>query len=146
MLTAKSPPDGTLFTYADYITWPSAERWEVIEGIAYVKEGGTQAMSPAPSRRHQAVLVELTRIIANYLKGKPCHVYCAPFDVRFPKAVTTHKEAYSVVQPDLVVVCDIEKLDDHGCIGAPNWIIEIISPGSAQMDYVKKSRHAVQRS
>lgn len=66
------------YTYADYLTWPEDERWEIIEGVPY-------NMSPAPGTRHQKLLVELVRVFSNYLKGKTCEVYTAPFDVRVPK-------------------------------------------------------------
>ena len=70
------------FTYADYLKWPAEERWELIDGQAY-------AMSPAPSNFHQLIVGELFRLIANYLHGKPCRPFVAPFDVRLPRAVPT---------------------------------------------------------
>ena len=129
------------FSYADYLTWPQGERWELIDGEAF-------AMSPAPTRRHQAISRELGRQIANYLVGRDCEVYDAPFDVRLPDtAAAGDDDTWTVVQPDLVVICDKSRLDDRGCRGAPDWMIEILSPDSAQRDLRDKlalyERHAV---
>lgn len=120
------------FTYADYLTWPDDERWELIDGEAY-------CMSPAPGSRHQDVSRELLVIIAQYLKGKPCKVYGAPYDVRLPEnAGTSDNYIETVVQPDIVVVCDRSKLDDKGCKGAPDLVIEILSPSTLKMDMQDK--------
>lgn len=114
-------------TYADYLTWPDQERWEIIDGVPY-------AMTPSPSREHQKVLKRLVYRIEDYLKDKPCELYFAPFDVRIPVADEDDQEMETVVQPDIIVVCDQTKLDEKGCKGAPNLVIEIISPGSAALD------------
>lgn len=119
------------YTYADYLKWDDGERWELIHGVAY-------NMSPAPSRKHQEISQNLSRDIATYLKGKSCRVYAAPFDVRLPLGNEDDKGTGNVVQPDIVVVCDKSKLDDRGCIGAPDFIIEILSPSTAKMDMVLK--------
>ncbi|MGE3725530.1 MAG: Uma2 family endonuclease [Candidatus Sericytochromatia bacterium] len=124
------------YTYQDYLSWPDSERWEIIEGTAYVKEGGLQAMSPAPSRRHQAVQGALFFQIYAFLRGQRCQVYTAPLDVCLK--LSAQAEETTVVQPDILVVCDPLKLTDRGCQGSPDWIIEVVSPGSAAMDYVKK--------
>jgi len=118
---------GTNFTYGDYVNWPQDERWELIDGYAY-------NMSPAPSRRHQQISVALIKSIAVYLDGKPCYVYHAPFDVRLPEADEKDEDIETVVQPDIVVICDENKLDDRGCRGAPDLIIEILSPATAPKD------------
>jgi len=124
--------ENELFTYADYLTWPDGERWELIDGEAYM-------MSPAPSRKHQELSIEFCRQIANFLKGKPCRVYDAPFDVRLPQyADQPDDEIETVVQPDIVVVCDRSKLDDKGCKGAPDLVIEILSPSTSKMDLQDK--------
>ncbi len=116
------------FTYMDYCGWPDDERWELIDGVAY-------NMSPAPSTRHQLISGELFRQIADFLVGKKCNAFPAPFDVRLPgRAEQKDEEVDTVVQPDIVVVCDRKKLDDKGCRGAPDWIIEILSPGTAVKD------------
>jgi len=117
----------TKFTYVDYVNWPEDERWELIDGYAY-------NMSPAPSRRHQKISRDLAVQIANFLTGKSCEVYFAPFDVRLPEADEQDEDIETVVQPDIVVICDKNKLDDKGCRGAPDLIIEILSPFTAPKD------------
>ena len=115
------------YTYGDYLTWDDAQRYELIDGSIYV-------MSPAPGRRHQEVAGEFHRQLANYLLEKECAVYIAPFDVRLPEREKRDEDIATVVQPDLVIVCDDNKLDERGCKGAPDLVIEIISPGSAGRD------------
>ena len=119
------------FTYADYLTWPEGERWELIDGVAY-------AMAPAPTRVHQKLLLALARQVADALEGSTCEVYIAPFDVRLPKGEEADEAVDTVVQPDLVVICDPAKLDDRGCRGAPDWIVEVLSPSSARHDLIRK--------
>ncbi len=119
------------YTYGDYLTWPAGERWEIIEGFAH-------RLGPAPSRRHQKVLTALLGEFYNYLKGKDCEVYAVPFDVRLPAGEEKDEEIKTVVQPDIVVVCDKTKLDDRGCKGSPDLIVEVTSPGTASLDYIKK--------
>lgn len=118
------------YTYRDYYTWPIDERWELIDGKAY-------NMSPAPTRRHQEVAGELFRQTANFLQNHPCQIYAAPFDVRLPRGGEADDLIDTVVQPDLSVICDSEKLDKAGCRGAPDWIIEVLSPATAAKDQVK---------
>ena len=113
------------YTYADYLKWEDGERWEIIEGIPYL-------MSPAPTRDHQGISMELSRQIATFLKGKPCKVFAAPFDVRlFPMDDDSDD---TVVQPDIVVICDGAKLNKSGCAGAPDMVIEVLSPSTARHD------------
>jgi Uma2 family endonuclease len=115
-------------TYEDYIHWPRDERWEIISGIPY-------NISPAPSRIHQYILFDLSRQIGTFLQDKPCQAYPAPFDVRIPD----HKGVFTnVVQPDLSIICDRKKLDDQGCAGAPELVIEILSPATASKDLKEK--------
>lgn len=127
------------FTYGDYRQWPEGERWELIDGEAYA--------CAAPTRVHQKLTVELTRQIANFLQDKPCEVYAAPFDLRLPEKDEADDAVQTVVQPDIVVVCDEHKLDDKGCRDAPDWIIEVLSPSTASRDHVQKKslyeRHGV---
>ncbi|MGE5581030.1 MAG: Uma2 family endonuclease [Bacillota bacterium] len=115
------------FTYGDYEKWPEDQRWELIDGVPY-------DMTPAPSRKHQEILGELHRQFANYLKNKHCKVFLAPFDVRLPQGDEKGEMIRTVVQPDLTVVCDHSKLDDRGCLGAPDLVIEILSPYTAAKD------------
>ncbi|MBS3946884.1 MAG: Uma2 family endonuclease [Dethiobacter sp.] len=119
------------YTYKDYLTWSDDERWELIKGIPF-------NMGPAPSRKHQKILRELVKLYANYLTGKTCEVYHAPFDVRLPQANEQDESIGTVVQPDLVVICDRSKLDDRGCKGAPDLVVEILSPHTAKKDMEDK--------
>ena len=119
------------YTYADYLKWTFEDRLELIKGKLF-------KMSPAPSRIHQKLSVILTRELADYLKGKPCEIYVAPFDVRLPRKSKEDKEIITVVQPDICVICDPSKLDDKGCLGAPDIIIEILSPGNNKKELANK--------
>jgi len=120
------------YTYADYLTWADNVRRELFDGII-------KLMSPAPARRHQEVSGNLFLQFGVFLKKKKCRVYQAPFDVRLPKADSdTDEETYTVVQPDICIICDPAKLDSRGCIGAPDLIVEIVSPGSAGRDIKEK--------
>jgi Uma2 family endonuclease len=118
------------YTYADYLKWQFTERVELIKGKIF-------KMSPAPGRLHQKTTVKLISRIDRFLEGKKCEVYSAPFDVRFPKDSDDNK-TYTVVQPDLCIICDQSKLDDKGCLGAPDMIIEILSPKTAKNDIKDK--------
>ena len=120
----------TIFTYADYRAWPDDERWELIDGVAY-------AMA-APGLAHQTAVGELFRQIANHLVDKPCRPFVAPFDVRLPRGNETDDDVTTVVQPDITVVCDPAKLDERGCRGAPDWVIEVLSPSTAAKDQIQK--------
>ncbi len=132
--------DTERFTYADYVTWPETERWELIDGEAY-------DMSPAPSTEHQRVSRKLLVQIEGFLRQKPCEVFYAPFDVRLPERDEADDEIENVVQPDISVICDPSKLDSKGCKGAPDLIIEILSPSTAKKDRQEKfllyERHGV---
>jgi Uma2 family endonuclease len=120
------------YSYADYLTWKFHDFVEIIKGKIH-------KMSPAPTRFHQDIIREIERPIANYLYKKPCKVYFAPFDVRIPLNGEDSEDAiYSVVQPDICVICDPKKLDDRGCLGAPDMIVEIISPSTAKKDLSEK--------
>ena len=123
--------DAPPFTYADYLNFPGDERWELIRGEAY-------AMGPAPNTLHQRVSIRLSAQIVQYLQGKSCEVFTAPFDVRLAKANTADEHIETVVQPDISVICNPDKLDERGCLGAPDWIIEILSPSTAAKDQIIK--------
>jgi len=122
---------GNGFCYGDYLKWPSGERWELIEGQAY-------NLAPSPSRRHQEVSIALASHLFNYLQDSECEVYTAPFDVRLPEKDEDDEEIKTVVQPDIVVICDLSKLDEKGCRGAPDLAVEIVSPSTAALDYKDK--------
>ncbi len=119
------------FTYADYLNFPDDECWELIRGEAY-------AMSPAPNTLHQQVAGELFRQIANFLHNRQCEVFSAPFDVRLSQTDSADEHIDTVVQPDITVICNPDKLDARGCLGAPDWIIEILSPSTAAKDQIIK--------
>lgn len=121
------------YNYVDYLSWADDKRYELIDGILI-------DMTPAPSRLHQKVLGDLYNQFYNFLKKKPCEVYIAPFDVRLPGQEEEDETSSTVVQPDLVVVCDPTKLDDRGCKGAPDLIIEVLSPETAKKDLSLKLR------
>lgn len=119
------------YTYADYLLWEGPEHFELIDGEAVM-------MAP-PSRVHQRISMELSRQFANYLEGKRCQVYAAPFGVRlFEKEGEHPEDVQTVVQPDISVICDQDKLDEHGCKGAPDLTLEILSPSNVQHDTLVK--------
>jgi len=118
------------YTYKDYMTWNDNKYWELIDGIAY-------QMAP-PSRKHQNVSGELFRQFANYLLDKTCEVHHQPFGVRLPLENEPDEYIKNAVLPDIVVVCDEKKLDDAGCRGGPDLIIEILSPSTGKRDLEDK--------
>ncbi|MBF0409859.1 MAG: Uma2 family endonuclease [Candidatus Riflebacteria bacterium] len=119
------------YTYGDYLNWPDEERYEIIDGEVF-------DMTPAPLTVHQRILLNLALPFGNYLKGKPCKLFIAPFDIRLPKADEPDKDVRTVVQPDLVVICEKIKIDRRGCRGAPDLAIEILSPSTASKDSIRK--------
>jgi Uma2 family endonuclease len=118
------------FTYADYKGWELApdERYELIHGEACAMAG--------PTDKHQAVSGELFRQIANFLQGKPCKVRPAPYDVRLFYEDDEHDD--TVVQPDISVICDEKKRGNEGCRGAPDFVLEILSPSNTATEMVRK--------
>ncbi len=124
----EEPDPSANYTYADYLKWKFEEQMELIRGKIF-------KMSPAPTPLHQEICSNLGTAINIYLKKKKCKVYPAPFDVRLPeKNNTADKEITTVVQPDLCVICDLSKIDARGCIGAPDLIVEVLSPGNSQKE------------
>ena len=124
--------DSRHYTYADYLRWPGTSGDELIDGTAYVRE------PPAPSPSHQGIVVGLCRQIDTALKDKPYRVYVAPFDVRLPKSAEHDDQVDTVVQPDVLIICDLQKIDARGMRGAPDWVAEILSPYTASHDQVVK--------
>ena len=118
-------------TYGEYLAWPDGVRYELIDGDAYL-------MSPAPAPQHQRLVGELFRQIADAAQDSHCEVFVAPFDVRLPRPGQSDEETDTVVQPDLTIVCDPAKIDDRGCRGAPDWVIEVMSPATAAHDQTVK--------
>ncbi|ODA42097.1 Uma2 family endonuclease [Desulfosporosinus sp. BG] len=129
------PKGKSNYSYADYLTWPEDERWEIIDGIAY--------MQSAPSPVHQEISGGLFAQFHNYLSDKPCKVYHAPFCVKLmTDDEKTNEDIKKVVEPDITVVCDQSKIDDKGYNGAPDMIVEIISPSSIKMDkFIKFNKY-----
>jgi Uma2 family endonuclease len=126
-------------TYADYLTWSDERRYELINGIAYVKE------PPAPTRLHQELVGQLLHQVLMVLEGTSSRAYVAPFDVRLPKAGTADEQIDTVVQPEVLVVRDRHKLDDRGMCGAPDWVAEVLAPSTARHDQIIK-RAAYERA
>ena len=116
------------YSYGDYLKWKFQERVEIIKGKI-------MAMSPAPNRLHQRISMKLTKAFLDVFDSHQCELYVAPFDVRFPDS---NGKIKTVVQPDLCVICDPNKLDEKGCIGAPDLIVEILSPGNSKREMKDK--------
>jgi Uma2 family endonuclease len=118
------------YSYVDYLTWQFNERVELIRGKI-------MQMCPAPNVKHQDISRNLTYPLLHFFRDKRCRVYIAPFDVRLynrKKSLLASKDIFTVVQPDLCVICNRELLDDQGCNGAPDWVIEILSKGNSKKD------------
>ena len=120
------PAEKNGYTFADALSWEQGQHIEIIHGEVF--------LMATPSRIHQTILMELSGTIRDYLKSKsgPCRVYPAPF------AVKLRENRKTIVEPDISVICDKNKLTDRGCTGAPDWIIEIVSPSNSSHDYIRK--------
>lgn len=124
-----------IYTYADYLTWQFEQAVELIKGKILPMA--------APSRRHQAISRELNGVFYNYFKKHQCEFFAAPFDVRLfdkVKTIKANKDVYTVIQPDICIICDNAKLDEKGCKGAPDLIVEILSPGNSKKEMRTKKR------
>ncbi|MCC5928522.1 MAG: Uma2 family endonuclease [Cyclobacteriaceae bacterium] len=119
------------YTYAQYLKWKFEERVELIKGKVF-------SMSLAPSRMHQKISQSINHYFLNFLLGKTCEVYTAPFDVRLPDKGPLDEDIVTVVQPDLCVICDLSKLDEKGCLGAPDIVVEILSAGNNRKELKDK--------
>ncbi len=130
-------PNGT-YSYADYLSWKFEQALEIIKGKVF--------KLAAPSRMHQKISSYLSGTFFNFFRNHSCEYYAAPFDVRLfdrKKSLSKDKEIYTVVQPDLCVICDLEKLDDKGCLGAPDLVVEILSPGNSSREMkIKRALYA----
>ncbi len=122
-----------IYTYADYEAWDDDQRWELIEGVPY-------SMTPGPNVRHQTILGDLYLTVANFLKNRECKVFFAPCDVLFPEGNEGEKTVKNVFQPDLFVVCDENKIKEKYIFGAPDWVVEILSPSTSKKDQSLKKR------
>ena len=126
------------YTYADYLTWQFKERVELIKGRLF-------RMSPAPNVKHQEIVGDIYGNLWSFLKNKPCRVFVAPFDVRLPNLDENNSKKYTVVQPDVTVICDASKLDEQGCNGAPDLVVEVLSPGNTAKEMNDKFSRKCQR-
>ena len=132
MLAARKPvlQKAQRYTYADYCKWDDSERWELIDGIAY-------AMAPpAPGWAHQSIIGEIYFQLKQFLRGKKCNVFLSPLDVR----LNADTKDNTIVQPDLLVVCDSSKFDHHSYVGVPDMVVEVLSPSTALHDFDRKYR------
>jgi Uma2 family endonuclease len=124
-----------VYSYADYLTWQFEQAVELIKGKIL--------QMSAPSRKHQGISWQISLLVGNHFRNHPCKSYAAPFDVRLydkRKSDKANKDVFSVVQPDISIICDLEKLDDKGCLGSPDLVIEILSPGNSSKEMkLKKS-------
>jgi Uma2 family endonuclease len=125
-MKVEAPDIAGNYNYADYLQW-------TFDGMVELINGKIFKMSPAPSSSHQSISVNFTVEIGGFLKHKKCKVFIAPFDVRLSK-FKEDKLIDSVVQPDLCIICDPTKIDEKGCNGPPDMIVEILSPSTAQRD------------
>ena len=121
------------YNYKDYMLYDENEKIEIIDGKIY-------NMSPAPSRIHQKIIMELSAEIRNYIKANngSCEVYPAPFDVILKNDDENIEDSKNIVQPDISVICDESKLTDNGCTGSPDMIIEVVSPYNPNNDFIRK--------
>ncbi len=125
------PAENLRYTFEDYLTWDEGERFELIDGKPIALA--------SPSNRHQEIIAALIARFYIFLEGKKCKVYPAPFDVRlFEKNNDRPRDVDTIVQPDITIVCDRDKLDGHGCKGAPDMVVEVLSPSSHRHDRLIK--------
>ena len=122
-MLVEEPDMSGSYSYADYLKWSFEERVELIKGKIF-------KMSPAPGNIHQKISMDISGALWSFLRNKKCKVYAAPFDVRIPRKSYADDDVITVLQPDICVVCDPSKLDERGCIGAPDIVVEILSPGN----------------
>jgi Uma2 family endonuclease len=127
----REPDMSQSYTYADYLRWTIEERFELIKGKVF-------RMSPAPTATHQRVSLRVSSELYHYLEGKNCEVFSAPFDVRLIRKSKRDEDITTVVQPDLCVICDSSKVDERGCLGAPDIVVEILSPGNNRKELKNK--------
>jgi Uma2 family endonuclease len=123
-------PETTLkakYSYADYLQWKTEKRIELIDGIPF-------ELFPAPSTTHQRISSKIAFKTLSFFEDSKCEVFIAPFDVRLTQKSGNDEEIFTVVQPDLCVICDKDKIDRKGCLGAPDLVVEILSPGNSAME------------
>ncbi|MEB2786073.1 Uma2 family endonuclease [Algoriphagus persicinus] len=120
-----------VYSYADYLTWEIDEMVELIKGKVF-------RSAAAPRKKHQQIVLRLGSELLQFLDKKPCEAFIAPFDVRLPVKSIKNEEIFTVVQPDVCVVCDRTKLDEAGCVGPPDLIVEVLSPGNNKKELKNK--------
>lgn len=118
------------YSYAHYLNWKFEDRLELIKGKIF-KMG-------SPSTTHQRIIGRIYVALFMFLKGHRCEAFIAPFDVRFPDGSLDDKAVFTVLQPDIAVICDQTKLDEKGCIGAPDIVVEVLSPGNSKKELINK--------
>ncbi len=121
------------YTYGEYLHWPDDVRYELIDGQAWM-------MAPAPTIEHQDIAGDIYYQLRQALEGAPCRVLIAPVDVRLPRSGEADDDIDTVVQPDVLLVCDSAKIDRRGVRGAPDWVAEVLSPSTAARDQIAKRR------
>ncbi len=130
-------PNG-IYSYADYLSWKIEQALELIKGKIF--------KMAAPNTMHQDIALAITLLLGNHFKSHPCKLYIAPFDVRLfdkKKPLKADKDVFTVIQPDLCIICDLQKIDKNGCLGAPDLMIEILSPGNSKREMkIKKDLYA----
>jgi len=120
------------YSYADYITWPDDFKCEIIDGVIY-------EMSPSPNWNHQYITGEIFGFLREFLKDKPCKPFIAPLDVRLlTMSEAPDEDIYTTVQPDVGVICDKNKITDSYCEGAPDLVVEVLSPSTGVRDQTEK--------
>jgi len=121
------------YTYKDYMLYNENEKIEIIDGNIY-------DMSPAPSRIHQKLITEILFRIRSYIETNngSCEVYPAPFDVILKNNDEIIEDSKNIIQPDISVICDKNKLTDKGCTGSPDMIVEVVSPYNPNNDFIRK--------
>jgi Uma2 family endonuclease len=122
------------YTYADYLKWTFEERVELIKGKIF-------KMSPAPGSLHQKLSMDISGRLWSFLRGSKCSVFTAPFDVRIPRRSKDDNDIITVLQPDICVICDPSKIEERGCLGAPDIVVEILSPSNNKKEL--KYKHEV---
>jgi len=122
-----------VYTYADYALWDDGQRWELIDGVPC-------AMTPGPGTMHQKILSRLSLLVGNFLQNGPCQMFFAPCDVLLPEEGMADEDVKDILQPDLFVVCDPHKVKEKFIFGAPDWVVEILSPSTAKKDQQQKRR------